>query len=194
MSKPLSGVPKPPRLLNISENSKREIIPLGKAMLLIGRGGANLDFEDDTISHNHASVVNIDGKFHLRDNGSVNGSYVNGKRIKLQELKHQDIIRFGTYQFLVDLGAEGDCVEAAHNRTHYPLITIPASHKAERYKLSYKLKNPKDPSQDALTIVTTGYLEGQFSQSPKSEKCSSCGITTQSNFVFCPSCGAKLIS
>jgi pSer/pThr/pTyr-binding forkhead associated (FHA) protein len=94
-----------PRLINITESGAREIIPLGKAMLLIGRTDeVNVTLESTDISRNHASIVKLGEHFCLRDNGSTNGSYVNGERVKFKQLEHHDIIRFGPYMFLVDLG------------------------------------------------------------------------------------------
>ncbi len=184
----MSKTPRPPRLINITEGSRREVIPLGKVMLLIGRGGANLNFEDSSISANHASIVIINGKFHLRDNGSTNGSFVNGKRVTQQEIKHQDIIRFGPHQFLVELSAGSSVEEAPHDSV--PLVTIPASHKNDNYKVKYAIEPPVD-SPDGLTIVTSGHVK-RSSSKLTALRCPSCAATVKQGFSFCPICGAKL--
>jgi pSer/pThr/pTyr-binding forkhead associated (FHA) protein len=188
----------PPRLVNITEGSGKEVIPLGKSMLLIGREGANLNFEDKTISKNHASIINQNGKFYLRDNGSMSGSYVNGQRVQLQELKHQDTIRFGEYFFMVDLGMEGS--ESTPERVQYPLITIPTSHQNERYKLSYELHGKNDEKQKPLTIVTTGYVQDSKPKSSTKiplgvhlQVCPSCKAKVKKAVIFCPQCATRLM-
>lgn len=190
----------PPRLINITDSSGKEVIPLGKSMLLIGREGANLNFEDQTISKNHASIIFQNGKFYLRDNGSLSGSYVNGQRVQLQELKHQDTIRFGTYNFLVDLGGIEGGTPAV--QVQYPLITIPASHRNERYKLSYELHSDQDSSKDKpLTIVTTGYVKDRSDAAPAAggptpahlQECPACKAKVKKSFIFCPQCATRLM-
>jgi pSer/pThr/pTyr-binding forkhead associated (FHA) protein len=186
----------PPRLVNITEGSGKEVIPLGKSMLLIGREGANLNFEDTSISKNHASIITLNGKFYLRDNGSISGSYINGQRVQLQELKHQDVIRFGTYFFMVDLGSEGTA--SAPERVQYPLITIPSSHQNERYKLSYELHTNDIEKDKALTIVTTGYVQEEKSEPPTPigahlQECPACKAKVKKSFIFCPQCGCRLM-
>jgi pSer/pThr/pTyr-binding forkhead associated (FHA) protein len=188
--KPGTKAPAPPRLINITEGSGKEIIPLGKSMLLVGREGANLNFEDMSISRNHASIINKEGKFFLRDNGSLSGSFVNAQRVNMQELKNKDVIRFGSYTFLVDLGNENGVLP---DRSDYTLITIPASHKGERYKLSYQLSTPQNPGQGAITVMTTGYAQESMKM-PPTKTCPACSEEVKPSFIFCPGCGARLIA
>ncbi|VTS07816.1 ATP-binding cassette domain-containing protein [Tuwongella immobilis] len=74
-----------------------------KDRLIIGR-----DPQDDvclphpSISRNHAVLTRHDGEFWLTDLGSVNGSYVNGVRIREQfRLKEGDQIAIGPYLFSI---------------------------------------------------------------------------------------------
>lgn len=91
-----------PSLVLIIEGFERYVYPLGKATLLIGRRGeADIQLPSDAIDHDHASIVLEEGKFILRDNGSTNGSYVNGEKVSRKLLKHLDLVRFGNYIFLV---------------------------------------------------------------------------------------------
>ena len=93
-----------PTLISNNAGSEGKVYPLGSAMLLIGRAAkAALRIEDAAISKNHASIVRINGEFLLRDKGSTNGTFVNGKPITEKTLSHNDLIRFGPYQFQVDL-------------------------------------------------------------------------------------------
>lgn len=47
------------------------------------------------VSGEHAVVQMVDGRAVLEDLGSTNGTYVNGKAIKKQELAHDDTIEVG---------------------------------------------------------------------------------------------------
>jgi CRP-like cAMP-binding protein len=91
-------------LIQANEGVKSVILPLGRALILIGRDpGSDLYLKDSSISKNHASIVFSDGAHILRDNGSTNGSLVNGTPVREHRLAHGDTIRFGPYSFMVDL-------------------------------------------------------------------------------------------
>lgn len=91
-------------LIQANEGVKSVILPLGRALILIGRDpGSNLYLNDSSISKNHASIVFSDGAHILKDNGSTNGSIVNGTPAREHKLAHGDTIRFGPYSFTVDL-------------------------------------------------------------------------------------------
>jgi pSer/pThr/pTyr-binding forkhead associated (FHA) protein len=47
------------------------------------------------VSGQHASVRYEDGKFFLTDLDSSNGTYLNDRKIVREELKDNDVIRFG---------------------------------------------------------------------------------------------------
>ena len=80
------------------------VLPLGKAVILIGRDtDSNLYLDDSGISKNHASIVFSNETYTLKDNGSASGSIVNGARVREHNLAHDDIIQFGSYSFKVDL-------------------------------------------------------------------------------------------
>jgi len=80
------------------------VLPLGKAVILIGRDtDSNLYLDDSGISKNHASIVFSNETYTLKDNGSASGSIVNGARVREHKLAHDDIIQFGPYSFKVDL-------------------------------------------------------------------------------------------
>ena len=91
-------------LIQVNEGVKSVILPLGKAVILIGRDvDSNLYLDDSGISKNHASIVFSNETYTLKDNGSSSGSVVNGVRVTEHKLSHDDIIQFGSYTFKVDL-------------------------------------------------------------------------------------------
>jgi len=91
-------------LIQVNEGVKSVVLPLGKAVILIGRDtDSNLYLDDSGISKNHASIVFSNETYTLKDNGSASGSIVNGARVREHKLAHDDIIQFGSYSFKVDL-------------------------------------------------------------------------------------------
>jgi pSer/pThr/pTyr-binding forkhead associated (FHA) protein len=63
----------------------------------LGRGSDNdLCFNNDSVSGHHAEIDHLpDGGFQIRDLGSTNGTWVNGRRIQSQALKHGDVVELG---------------------------------------------------------------------------------------------------
>ena len=73
-------------------------IPLDKSRLLFGRDPSNeVPLADDSVSSHHFSVELRGDKVILRDEGSLNGTFLGNsrERVKSTELKHGDIIRVG---------------------------------------------------------------------------------------------------
>ena len=56
---------------------------------------SQISLKDSTVSGQHASVRYEDGKFFLTDLDSSNGTYLNDRKIVREELKDNDVIRFG---------------------------------------------------------------------------------------------------
>jgi predicted component of type VI protein secretion system len=95
-------------LIYIKEDSERMVFPLGRAMLMIGSDPhSGLQLNDNSVSKDHASIIFEKGEYVLHDNGSVSGSYVNGEKASVRAIKHNDLVRFGQYSFLVDLVSDG---------------------------------------------------------------------------------------
>jgi FHA domain/Domain of unknown function (DUF1707) len=66
------------------------------AHLIIGRSSAcQIVLGDDTVSRRHAELRFEDGRWLLRDLGSSNGSYVNGRWVTEAEVRAGDVIHLG---------------------------------------------------------------------------------------------------
>ncbi len=91
-------------LIQVNEGVKSVVLPLGKAVILIGRDvKSNLYLDATGISPDHASIVFSNETYTLKDNGSTSGTFVNGVRVSEHSLAHDDVIQFGPYHFKVDL-------------------------------------------------------------------------------------------
>ena len=65
----------------------------------IGRSPECEIFLDDvTVSRNHAVLVDHDGRFFIEDQGSLNGTFVNRRRIDNQVLENGDELQIGKYR------------------------------------------------------------------------------------------------
>jgi hypothetical protein len=65
----------------------------------IGRSPDCEVFLDDvTVSRNHAVLVEQDGRFHVEDQGSLNGTFVNRRRIDNAPIENGDELQIGKYR------------------------------------------------------------------------------------------------
>lgn len=76
-----------------------ESFPLQRDRMTIGRRPDSDVFLDDvTVSRDHALVVKRGDEFHLDDLGSLNGTYVNRRRIESHHLADGDELQIGKYK------------------------------------------------------------------------------------------------
>ena len=65
----------------------------------IGRSpDCEIFLDDVTVSRNHAVLVQENGKFHVEDEGSLNGTFVNRRRIDNVQLGEGDELQIGKYR------------------------------------------------------------------------------------------------
>jgi hypothetical protein len=65
----------------------------------IGRSpDCEIFLDDVTVSRHHAVLVERDGTFFIEDQGSLNGTFVNRRRIDNQELENGDELQIGKYR------------------------------------------------------------------------------------------------
>jgi pSer/pThr/pTyr-binding forkhead associated (FHA) protein len=76
-----------------------ESFPLDRDRMTIGRRPDSDIFLDDiTVSRDHALIVRRGDEFHLDDLGSLNGTYVNRRRIDSHHLADGDELQVGKYK------------------------------------------------------------------------------------------------
>jgi FHA domain/zinc-ribbon domain len=65
----------------------------------IGRSpDCDVFLDDVTVSRNHAVLIDDDGVFTVEDQGSLNGTFVNRKRIDSARLENGDEVQIGKYR------------------------------------------------------------------------------------------------
>lgn len=95
-------MPQNPKLSFLSTNLKGQAIELEDAEYTIGRTDkCDICVPDPTVSTMHAKLTrNANGTYTLSDEGSTNGTRVNGTQIKSQELGNNDILQIGSAEIL----------------------------------------------------------------------------------------------
>ena len=93
-----------PRLFVYPKKGDTFFLDLKKERISIGRSEDNdIPLSDPFSSGHHAFIFPTDGGFAVRDNGSKNGTFLNGKRIRGEaELKKGDEILAGSTRFIFD--------------------------------------------------------------------------------------------
>jgi hypothetical protein len=96
---PASATAGPTLLWMVAPEASTRCFPLPARLVNIGRQPANdLVLDDKEVSRAHCSIHADDGFFHLTDSGSLNGTFVNGRRIDSSHILHAgDAIGIGPF-------------------------------------------------------------------------------------------------
>ena len=95
---PLCGVPRPdatdrPRYSVVLPDGTRAPV---RGELSVGRAAGNrLRLDDPAVSRRHALVLEREGAPVIADDRSLNGVFVNGRRVQEEPLHHGDEVRIG---------------------------------------------------------------------------------------------------
>lgn len=107
-----------PQGLSVDDVSSIEALPAGTALLIVQRGpnigarfllddssvtvgrdpGSSIFLDDVTVSRRHAEFLFDQAAFHVRDFGSLNGTYVNRQRVDSAVLTAGDEVQVGKYR------------------------------------------------------------------------------------------------
>lgn len=69
--------------------------------LTVGRDPhEDIMLDDGTVSRSHAVFKRIEGRYHVEDRRSLNGTYVNRERVEDTVLRNGDEIMIGKYRFV----------------------------------------------------------------------------------------------
>jgi len=84
-----------PRLVVVMGKDKGKTFELTKFQTIIGRRNADIILNDAMISRQHAAIEIFDNQLLLKDLGSSNGIYFNGKKVKIAIMSNGDKIQLG---------------------------------------------------------------------------------------------------
>ncbi len=106
-----------------------EPIEIRRLPVSLGRKNADIVIPDDTISSLHAVIEEKGGGLILRDVGSTNGSYVNGKAVTSAPVRDGDVLRLGEVEFTLRHESVGESTETMLlQRDDLTIISLPRAH------------------------------------------------------------------
>ena len=99
----------PGKYLAYEESGTQHVMPLAGEWTRIGRSlSAEVRFDDATVSRRHALVVNQPDGVRVLDDRSLNGVFVNGRRVEWSPLQDGDEIAVGRHRiFYLDTATVG---------------------------------------------------------------------------------------
>ncbi len=81
---------------------------LSSSVTTIGRNeDSDISLDDITVSRRHSEIHHSAGRYIVRDAGSLNGTYVNQRRIDVVELTQGDELQVGKFRLVFLESAEG---------------------------------------------------------------------------------------
>jgi pSer/pThr/pTyr-binding forkhead associated (FHA) protein len=113
-----ANVTGPGRYLAYEDSGHRVVVPVAREWTRIGRSlSADVRFDDATVSRRHALVACQDDAVRVLDDRSLNGVFVNGRRVDFSPLTDGDQIAIGRHTlYYIDtstVGAAAPAVPAA---------------------------------------------------------------------------------
>lgn len=104
-----AALEQPGKYLAYEDGSRRVVVAVEREWTRIGRSlAADVRFDDATVSRRHALVVAQEGGVRVLDDRSLNGVYVNGRRVEWAPLADGDEIVVGRHTIhFMDSGVPG---------------------------------------------------------------------------------------
>jgi adenylate cyclase len=174
-------------VINPTSATKKEI-PIVTRVISIGRDPSNdLVLSDSMVSRRHAILEQRDNQYVLRDNGSSNGTMVNGDRVESEKpLRDGDLVAIGSSRLLFQLD---DTAEAS----------IPAAAPVPPAAQAHPASEAEVRCRQCGRVAVEGdrFCRGcgrELTPEKKSVVCAQCGNEVVLPAEFCGRCGKPLPS
>jgi ribosomal protein L40E len=93
------GIDGPALIVRAGGGRAGETFPLEHDRVTIGRSpDCEIFLDDVTVSRKHAVIAKDGDAFRIEDEGSLNGTFVNKKRVEASELENGDELQIGKYR------------------------------------------------------------------------------------------------
>jgi len=112
--------------LTVSVGKDMGMMVLLQGSMSIGRSPeSSILLDDDLVSWNHCSIINLNGNISLRDNNSRNGVFVDGERVEYCDLNVGSNIQIGDTVLKLELlsDMEVESRQSLYNRANVDLLT-----------------------------------------------------------------------
>ena len=126
--------------------------------IIVGRGDeAKFRIQQDRVSRKHCEFFAQDGGVHVRDLGSTNGTFVNGRLVETSvkvPLEPGALIRVGGLEFRVEFDAAGGAAAAAsvdHDAVADRTVTVAQAAESERLQIEHV---PEEPAADEPALTS----------------------------------------
>ncbi len=145
-------------LIGMSPEVKGKNYELDREKVTIGRNATNMIVLDHpTVSGRHCVISRLGNRYTLTDLGSTNGTRVNGREIKEEDLYPKDLVQVGAVEFLFD--AEG--AEVAARREELPQPEVVVSTEPATAPITFGSISPFGPRRkqnEALWVALTAVV------------------------------------
>lgn len=154
------------RLTVVNGSIGGQVFELETGHLLIGRSAnCSVKFDplaDKIVSSQHAFIYATEDGFHLRDNGSTNGTYLNGTQVTEARLNAGDVLTFGKdgIEARIDIVESAPAVlpvfSGAPASTQESISPIPAPSTASAFEIETEEKFRSEPANFNQTMTGFG--------------------------------------
>jgi pSer/pThr/pTyr-binding forkhead associated (FHA) protein len=166
-----------PFIEQVTGSDKGKVFELGANQLTIGRAKENdIIVQSEAVSRLHARLIQSDGGWFIRDNGSKNGIMVNGKNCRESWLQSGDIVQVGdfVFRFTDPVGGAAPAPASAPGADAVPELEIPLANPANfgtAPVMAKKKKNKRPLIYGAVVLVALLYyvMSGDAPPEPKKE-------------------------
>ncbi len=110
-----AGLTVPGKYLAYEESGRHVVVAISREWTRIGRSlAADLRFDDATVSRRHALIVSQAEGVRVLDDRSLNGIYVNGRRVEWSPLADGDEVTIGRHNlYFMDTATVGSATAPA---------------------------------------------------------------------------------
>jgi len=97
----VEGVEGPALVVRSGGGRSGEVFLLGRGRTTVGRSpDCDIFLDDVTVSRSHAVITDDGGRFAIEDLGSLNGTFLNRRRIERAQLSDDDEVQIGKYRLV----------------------------------------------------------------------------------------------
>jgi len=134
----------------VKGNPQGKQVEVPPGTLAVGRAeDSDLIIASTLVSRHHCEIVNEESRVLVRDKGSGNGTFVNGKKVQEQALSAGDEIQIGPLTFRVEIEGKSQPAAPKPAPTPAPKAAPPQAKPAPQGRTSPQAAKPKVPGKAA---------------------------------------------